>query len=198
MPTQPAEPQQRRSREKYARIVAAAGRLLADTAYEELGTKLIAATAGVSVGVLYRYFPDKEAIVAALVRDWLRIDVEIADRITADPLPATLDVLLGDLVDAYADRFRVLSGYRRVRYQVPSGSALRAEATRTDLAIADRLRAALVRGYGAPDDDVTALRCRLAVEVGGQLLDIAFRDQPAGDPAVLAETTVLMGRYLAT
>src|SRR5215471_3682199 len=56
-------PQQSRSREKVARILATTARLLEQRPYEEIGTKLIAAEAGVSVGILYRFFPDKEAIV---------------------------------------------------------------------------------------------------------------------------------------
>ncbi|MFG2125412.1 helix-turn-helix domain-containing protein [Streptomyces sp. NPDC048710] len=46
--------------------------LLEATPYDDLGTKLIAAEARVSVGVLYRYFADKEATVGSGTKDRVR------------------------------------------------------------------------------------------------------------------------------
>ena len=40
--------------------------------FDKLTTKRIAATAGLSVGALYEYFPNKEAIVHALADSWLQ------------------------------------------------------------------------------------------------------------------------------
>ncbi|MFF4456652.1 TetR/AcrR family transcriptional regulator [Streptomyces goshikiensis] len=149
------------------RILEATAPLLETTSFDELGTKLIAAEAGVSVGVLYRYFTDKEAIVASLVRGWLEMDV----RITEEPLPARSQELLA----AFADRFRKEPGYRRVWYYGPRIDALRAYGRQTDLEIAERVHKALVRGYAMPDTEQFRRRARLAVEVGGNLLDLAFR-----------------------
>ena len=196
MAEQTHQPQQQRSREKVARILDATAALLETTSYDDLGTKLIAAEAGVSVGVLYRYFADKEAIVASLVRNWRRLDVQIAETVTAGPLPARSRELLEALITAYADRFRNEPGYRRIWYQGPRIIALKDDARQTDQQIADRIHAALVRGYAMPDTGTTRRRVRLAVDVASNLLDLAFRDDPRGDPGILAEAALLLDRYL--
>ncbi|MFB7668908.1 TetR/AcrR family transcriptional regulator [Kitasatospora sp. NPDC056138] len=196
MASETREPQQQRSREKFARILAATATLLETTPYEELGTKLIAAEAGVSVGVLYRYFTDKEAIVAALVRGWLRLDVEIAERITKEPLPDSSQELLGKLLAAYADRFRREPGYRRAWYQGPRITGLNPERQETNTEIARRLHQSLVRGYAMPDTEQSRRRARLAVEVAANLLDLAFTEQAEGDPEILGDAALMMDCYL--
>ncbi|MFG2933910.1 TetR/AcrR family transcriptional regulator [Streptomyces achromogenes] len=190
------EPQQQRSREKVARILEVTASLLETTSYDDLGTKLIAAEAGVSVGVLYRYFADKEAIVASLVRSWLELDVQIAERVTTEPLPERSQDLLAKLITAYADRFRKEPGYRRIWYHGPRIASLRADTRKTDQEIADRIHRALVRGYAMPDTDESRRRGRLAVEVASTLLDLAFRDDPMGDTEILADAALMMDRYL--
>jgi AcrR family transcriptional regulator len=196
MPGETREPQQKRSREKFARILQATATLLETTTYDELGTKLIAARSGVSIGVLYRYFADKEAIVASLVREWLQLDIQIAERITADPLPQRSRDLLENLLAAYADRFRDEPGYRRVWYQGPHLATLDADGKETNDEIARHLHGALVRGYAIPDTEQSRRRTRLAVDVGAKLLDLAFRDRTEGDPEILADAALMMDRYL--
>ncbi len=196
MPGEPREPQQQRSREKFARILQATASLLETTPYDELGTRLIAARAGVSVGVLYRYFADKEAIVASLVREWLRLEVRMAERIAADPLPERSRELFENLFAAYADRFREQPGYHRVWYQGPRLSTLGEAGKEANEGIAGHLHGALVRGYAMPDTERSRRRVLLAVEVGARLLDLAFRERPEGDPEILADAALMLDTYL--
>ena len=65
------EPQQARSRARLAGLLDAAEALLVREGPEALTTTRIADEAGVSVGSLYRWFPDKAAIVDALTRRYL-------------------------------------------------------------------------------------------------------------------------------
>ena len=60
-------PLQGRSRNTVDVIVEAAARILTKEGADALSTNRIAEVAGVSVGSLYQYFPNREAIVAALV-----------------------------------------------------------------------------------------------------------------------------------
>lgn len=68
---QPATPRkkplQARSRALYAAILEATARILEDEGLEAANTNTIAERAGVSVGSLYQYFPDKSAIFAELI-----------------------------------------------------------------------------------------------------------------------------------
>ena len=72
-------PRQTRSKETVEAILTAAARILTTEGFEALTTNRVAAVAGVSVGSLYQYFPNKEALVRALserhthgVRDHIR------------------------------------------------------------------------------------------------------------------------------
>ncbi|AUM11131.1 TetR/AcrR family transcriptional regulator [Ketobacter alkanivorans] len=62
-------PRQARSKASVDAIIQACRRILVKRGYEALTTNEIARVAGVSVGSLYEYFPGKEAVVAAMVRD---------------------------------------------------------------------------------------------------------------------------------
>ena len=59
-------PVQRRSQATVERILDASARLFDEYGYEGTTTKQVAAEARISIGALYRYFPNKDALVAAL------------------------------------------------------------------------------------------------------------------------------------
>ncbi|HEX7774949.1 MAG TPA: TetR/AcrR family transcriptional regulator [Parvibaculum sp.] len=59
-------PRQKRAVETYERILDVAARLLSGIGVERISTNLIAAEAGIKVPTLYRYFPNKYAVLMAL------------------------------------------------------------------------------------------------------------------------------------
>ncbi len=74
-------PRQERSAVTCAAILEAAARILETSGSQGITTNHVAALAGVSIGTLYQYFPAKEAILAALVRQ-MRQDM-LADFMSA-------------------------------------------------------------------------------------------------------------------
>lgn len=75
------QPKQARSRQMQADILTAAADVLRTRGLEGFTTNAVAERAGVSIGSLYQYFPAKEAILAALVREMrrdMRTDLEEA------------------------------------------------------------------------------------------------------------------------
>lgn len=77
-------PQQSRSKALVARVLRAAGELFASDGVERTTTNAIAAAAGVSVGSLYQFFVDKQAIFDALQAEWSQrlaaeLDVSLVD-----------------------------------------------------------------------------------------------------------------------
>src|SRR4051794_7785660 len=96
MPSQHAlkprrRPSQERSRETVDAIVEAAARVFEGHGYAAGTTNRIAERAGVSVGSLYQYFPNKDAILVALMRrhldDGRTIVGALIERLTTDPPP---------------------------------------------------------------------------------------------------------------
>jgi len=60
------EPRQARSRDTVDVIIEAATRVLSSEGYDRASTNRIAEVAGVSIGSLYQFFPNKESIFASL------------------------------------------------------------------------------------------------------------------------------------
>lgn len=61
------KPRQKRSKEMVERLISATADVLAEEGLDHTTTNHIAERAGVSVGSLYQYFPDKEALIEALL-----------------------------------------------------------------------------------------------------------------------------------
>ncbi len=90
--------QQERSRATQTAIIEATARLLESQGRDGLTTNAIAERAGVSVGSLYQYFPNKEAILATLIRDkrqhlLMRMQ-QAAQQMQDAPAAAAVDALV--------------------------------------------------------------------------------------------------------
>ncbi|MFB7945238.1 TetR/AcrR family transcriptional regulator [Kitasatospora phosalacinea] len=193
------EPQQQRSREKFARILATAARLLETVPFDQLSTKQIAAEAGMSVGALYRFFPDKEAVLETLEHSWMEEDLRLLAAVTAPEAVAACpssERFLAQVVEAYAGRFRVQPGYRHAWFNVPTSPSMAGEADAVDRRIAERVHEVLAVSFGLADTAETRRRTDLAVAVGTRMLGMAFREDPEGDPEILADAALMMDRYL--
>jgi AcrR family transcriptional regulator len=91
------QPQQARSNELVAAILDAAVQVLAKEGAQRFTTARVAERAGVSVGSLYQYFPNKAAILFRLQSDEWRSTSELLRGILADrtkPPPARLRALV--------------------------------------------------------------------------------------------------------
>ena len=60
------KPRQDRAKRTYEAILAAAAQLLMEVGVERISTNLVAEKAGITVPALYRYFPNKYAVLNAL------------------------------------------------------------------------------------------------------------------------------------
>lgn len=97
-------PRQQRARQTLAAILEAAAQVFEREGYTRTTTDRIAARAGVSIGSLYQYFPNKDAIVVALAKQHVdaglaRVNALLAGASGGDALESVdIDVLLRVLV----------------------------------------------------------------------------------------------------
>lgn len=176
----------------------AAAALLDEVGYDATTTSLIASRAGVSVGSLYQFFPDRRAVLQALaVRSFERFAGVLTARIEATP-PADWQGAVDLVVDVYVEfnrtepAARVLSfGGPVDRHMLDPEDDNNAVVSR---ALGDVLRLVLPDLGDGPD---LQLALRVAVEAGDGVLDLAFRSDPAGDPPVVAEAKRLIKAYLS-
>lgn len=98
------EPRQARSRATVDAIVEAGARILSEQGWAGFTTNKVAEAAGVSVGSLYQYFPDKVSLVGAIRRHHL--DDSLAAVRTAlakrQPLVDFAEALVTNIVEAHS------------------------------------------------------------------------------------------------
>lgn len=118
-------PVQERSRRTVKTILEATSQVLVQRGYEGATTGAVVERAGVSIGTLYQYFPNKESLVAALidqhVRDVLTLVQSALIGHASEPLP----VVLREVIKASLDAHRLNPELHKVLIeQVPREGAL--------------------------------------------------------------------------
>ncbi len=189
-------PIQARSRERLRRVLDAADELLVSEGAEAFTTNRIARLAGIPVGSVYRYFPDKEAIVQALaVRYWSDFEDLVAAAAEADerdPLPEPGAVV----IDALAAGFRARAGFLALWYGGLRTEQVRDATRPTRSAIARSIERILSVHWPDASDEDRATAAAMVVLAGDGILREAFRRDPAGDERVLAESKVMLDAYI--
>ena len=90
------KPQQVRSRRTWDRTLAAAAHVFAENGYASTTTDQIAKAAGLSIGSLYQYFPNKDAVLHVLAMDHINdADAQIKKALGA-AVGHTTDVSIRD------------------------------------------------------------------------------------------------------
>jgi len=86
-------------------ILEAAAQVLVEDGYDGATTNRIAQRAGVSIGSLYQYYPNKEAVVAALFdrlsEKAMRLAQEHLSKVARAPLPLAIRGAIGVIVELY-------------------------------------------------------------------------------------------------
>ena len=97
------EPRQRRSRQTVEAVLDAVPRVLKRHGAAAITTNRIAEVAGVSIGSLYQYFPDKLAIFTALHERHIEDVRHVLERTVADCASASLEDFTRELVEGLTD-----------------------------------------------------------------------------------------------
>ncbi|MFE2087796.1 TetR family transcriptional regulator [Streptomyces sp. NPDC002596] len=188
-------PVQQRSAERLARILDACAELLDETGYEQLSTRAVAARAEVPIGSVYRFFSNKRALADALARRNLDSYAErITGRLTAIP-SADWRGAIDAVLDEYLAMKRSVPGFALVDFGAPA--PVHDPASDANRRVAERLAGLLSGHLGRTADEDLLRTILVCVEAADALLQLAFRTDPSGDPAIVAETRVLIQAYLA-
>ncbi len=193
------EPVQARSTARLATLLDSAAAVIDEIGYERLTTAMVAERAGASIGTVYRYFPDRIAVLQSLAaRNTERLMGRVSAELAAGRHPSATDAVVA-VLDAMAELSRTEPGYRSVR----AGDVLdllppQTEATANAM-MADAVSDALVAGYGVADTAEVRLAVGTAVEIADALVARGFARSAEGDTTLLAEAeravrAVLAGR----
>jgi len=198
-------PRQDRSLATVDAILDATARVLTTTGYDRASTNRIAATAGVSVGSLYQYFPSKEALVAALAtRHNAKMTALIRSKL-AEFAQAPMHVAVRAMVDAMFEAHAVDPRLQRVLIEeVPRVGRLdnvRAVERETEALVAALLEARKgelrrVGQAGAPSQVETLAFVLVHVVQAVTHASVIAEHEPARARRVADELADLVLRYL--
>src|SRR5580698_8674389 len=97
------EPQQRRARETVEAILDAVVRILKREGVAAVTTNHVAEVAGVSIGSVYQYFPDKRAIFSALHQRHIQQIDRIVETTLVEHAASSMDEFVSAMVEAMID-----------------------------------------------------------------------------------------------
>jgi len=191
------EPVQARSTARLSALLDAAAQIVDEIGYERLTTAMVAERAGASIGTVYRYFPDRIAVLQALAARNLE---RVLDRTIAaihDPANETWLPAMGAASDVLVDAFRTEAGFRGLRV----GDVLDLRPATTERTfnsiVADRILDALIERFGFADSVELRQRFEVAVEISDALTTRAFARDARGDEAFLSASREVVASLLA-
>ena len=198
-------PLQPRSIQTIQRVVDAASSLLCRMPLEELTTTRIAVEAGISVGALYRFFPDKQSIIDGVAVRHVSnfrslLEHEVMPKLEremdnlSDFQPARMLNLVVDAYVAYLDKhpdFRALSFGRHI------SAATKEREASPAVGLPAMLKSFMLEQLGIPNNPELDMMLRVVSEAGERIIAFAY-EQPTRDERdrVLTEMKRMLSAYL--
>ena len=191
-------PSQERSRDRVERILDATAALLGDTPVDKITTAAIAETAGVPIGSVYQYFPNKLSVLAELARRVMEeVDLETASSIAEDFGVLPWDQAIDHAIDATMQGYSKQPGYVQLLLSIRPTPEFRAitdesnERMATMLAFHPALQAVI------PADRIQ-LVMRAAIQAANSLQDWALSERdPDLANGIISEMKTLLKGYLS-
>ncbi|MCB9558035.1 MAG: TetR/AcrR family transcriptional regulator [Deltaproteobacteria bacterium] len=190
-------PRQRRSQITVDAILEAAARILQGEPRENFTTNRIAEVAGVSVGSLYQYFPNKQALLIAVAQRWGRSSIDklrqASDLLAAFPAEQIIEQLVDRLfaeINASSQLYREL-----VREVLAMGLTFLPEIRKAMIAmVADVLRRHADEII--PDDPETAAFTLVVITATLIQSAVLYEQDLIESGRLQVQLTALLKRYL--
>ena len=199
------QPVQDRSLRTVARILDATSALLAHMPLEEITTNHIAAEAGVSIGALYRFFPDKQSIIDGIAVRHVGKFRELVDAEVLQPLLGEMEdlesfdptAILNNMIDAYVDYLDAHPDFRAISFgrHISAATRRREASPRTGLPLL--LKNFMLERLGIPNTPELDRQLSVVSEAGERLIAYAFEQATRAErDLILGETKTMLAGYL--
>ena len=198
-------PVQPRSQQTVQRVLDAASSLLSQIPLEDLTTTRIASEARLSIGALYRFFPDKQSIVDAIAvrhvgqfRIWLeeivikKLEREVADLSRFNPAS-----LLNDVIDTYVAYLDSNDDFRAISFGRHISAATKEREASPNVGLPALLKNFMLERLGIPNTPELDMMLRVVSEAGERLIAFAY-EQPTREERdrVIGEMKRMLSGYL--
>jgi AcrR family transcriptional regulator len=173
-------PVQARSETTVAALFEASIQVLLAVGYRKFTTTRVAERAGVSVGTLYQYFPNRQALITAVIERYLAELTATVARHCAELRGQTLDTLVKGLVDA-----AIAAKWAHIEVSRALHEPL------ADIGGAQLVRAAAMRTAGAVSEALLSCADASFREVDRLALLIVISSSSVLQAAIAEQTTAL-------
>lgn len=191
-------PVQARSRKRYEAILDVAARTFADVGFEAATMEAIAEGAGTSIGSVYQFFPNKLALFDAVAERCLVRSKDFVDGLLDG---ITDDTPWEDIVDAGVAGFASLHAtdpaFRATVVNFSLYGVYEARDSALNRYFVRKLVALLAPRAPTQSEKTLGLAAHVVVQIVSAMLFVAERSPPALGAATLAETKLVVRRYLA-
>ena len=191
------KPVQGRSAGTVQQIFAATSALLGRMPLEDITTSLVAKEAGISVGGLYRFFPDKQSIIDAIaVRHMEDFKATLLRRVAKLAL-ADGRTFLSRVIDAYVAFLDERPDFRTIALGRHVSAQARKSQAEPDSGPAALVRWFLMKRLGVKKSGDLDLKLRVLIETGERLIAYAYTQESASERLrVIAEMKLMLANYL--
>ena len=198
-------PVQSRSQQTVARILDAASSLLTQMPLDDVTTTRIAGEAGLSIGALYRFFPDKQTIIDAIAVRHVEqfrasleetvitvLEREFANLETFDPA-----VVLDSVIDAYIVYLDAHPDFRTISFGRYVSAATKERQASPTMGLPALLKNFMLERLAIPNSPELDLMLRVVSEAGERLIAYAY-EQPTREERdrIVAEMKRMLAGYL--
>jgi AcrR family transcriptional regulator len=190
-------PQQARGHARVTRILEAAADVFAEEGYDIATTNMIAERANTSVGSVYQFFPNKQAILASLTTNYQGELNARLENALVDPTSLPIDMLCNNLIDAVNDFYSGNRGFQPI-YRAACSKALSDASDQLTQLLVQRLEP---RFNGDTSDEKTQQRAFTALLVATicqAIIPLAAKVEPGQQARVIAELKRMVSAYLST
>ncbi|GAB2738724.1 TetR/AcrR family transcriptional regulator [Salinifilum aidingensis] len=195
-PARPGAVLQRRGVVRVQAILNAAEEILAEEGYEAATLKAISERTGIPIASVYHYFADRHQVDAELISRHVEVLTERMNAVDGIEGLRSLDEAAAVVLDPLVEYFRAHPSCTELWFS-GRGEAVASIVAQFDESTAEFLwRLAIERGLLV--ESAPLLVMRVAFEAGGALFDMAFKQDPKGDDAIVAEAKRLVTAYLQT
>jgi AcrR family transcriptional regulator len=193
------KPRQERAKRTYEAILVAASELLIEVGVERISTNIIADRAGITVPALYRYFPNKYAVLhalgAAMMDKQNDVCVEWFEHNAGHEQPHLLLDSIGQLLALTYDVTRgQLAGLEIIQSLRAVGPLQELRLTSNRL-VAEQFAVVLADMMGSPMTEALAMQSRISVDMGYAVVELALEDDTLSAEATLEEGARMIQLY---
>lgn len=190
------QPVQQRSAKRVEQMLAACAALIDELGYDGVTTTLIAERAGVAVGSLYQFFPDKRAVVQALTKRHLdHFTKQIEERLDWEHLEHWWHGV-DTIIDIYVEMYRSIPGFSRVRFGDVIDIRFIEDGRDNNSVIAEQIAHVVAGKQNLPVEGLFK-QITVASDIGDAILALAFRRKLFAEEDMINEAKQVVRAYLA-